>query len=420
MNQPDPVLPPSIPDYLFSVRELLKTQMPDIWQWFCSDEFKAKQREAIELDLLKSTTAIDETTRPDLYAAARKACAALDVKVPLAFYKAQQTGTLNASISMDVAHTHIVIEGEPERLLDEDELVALMGHELGHILLWEDSDLLVANRMLQALAQVEQASPVHLKTQRRFRQFTEVFCDRCAAVANGRPTVAVAALAKMEMEVQQIDIERFIQQAHAAWTDSAGHEASNESDSHPELSARARALDLWRQQTEGYPSDIETMICGPISLADPDLRDQQTLRDLTRHLIDHVLQPDWMQSESGLSHARMFFDDYETRPGKIGETQAVMRRSSDEVQDYAVFLMLDFVTADRGLLEPALARTISLAAELGLKSRYLEIARKELRMRKKQLEEIENMAAELVARAEKISRIPPETDSVDPAEDIND
>ena len=59
------------------------------------------------------------------------------------------------------------------------------------------------------------------------------------------------------------------------------------------------------------------------------------------------------------------------------------------MQDYYGYILLDFVTADRDLEELPLAAALVLAEKLGLKDRFTEIAKRELRLRKKQLETID-------------------------------
>lgn len=62
-------------------------------------------------------------------------------------------------------------------------------------------------------------------------------------------------------------------------------------------------------------------------------------------------------------------------------------------------MLLDFVTADRDLEELPLAAALVLAEKTGLKEQFLEIARRELRLRKKQLDTIDQDKEKLLAKA---------------------
>ncbi len=424
MNQPAPVFPLAPPQYLVDLCDLLKAEYREMWRWFESDRFAAIQRESVELDLLKSTDVIEESTQTDLYQAARHAAGSLNLDVPISLYQSRQTGTLNASISMDPDHARIVLEGDPAGLLDLDELTALLGHELGHLLLWEERDFLIATQMLYTLGQAEEANAVHVTTLQRFREFAEVFCDRCSVVACSSPETAILSLVKLDAGAStQVDLDACLEQARDAIEGARDRRDGSATPTHPEVYTRARAVDLWRHQAEDYETAIERMVCGLLSLSEQDLRDQSTIRKLTRQLIDVTLQPEWMRSPAALAHARLFFEDYETQSPKPASVKQKLASSSQDVCDYAMFVLLDFVTADRQRLEPALAHTMAIADELGLNGDYQELTRKELRMRKKQLEQIEGEANELIARASRSAHIRTpsrDEDSATPQEDNAD
>ena len=76
-----------------------------------------------------------------------------------------------------------------------------------------------------------------------------------------------------------------------------------------------------------------------------------------------------------------------------------LRTDDRPMQDYYGYVLLDFVTADRDLEELPLAAALVLAEKLGLKDRFTEIARRELRLRKKQLETIDQDKEKLLAKA---------------------
>jgi hypothetical protein len=108
-----------------------------------------------------------------------------------------------------------------------------------------------------------------------------------------------------------------------------------------------------------------------------------------------------MQTDLTLAHARMFFDGYAVRAGESEDaTLADDIRSDDKpMQDYYCYVLLDFVTADRDLEELPLAATLVLSEKFGLKARFAEIARKELRLRKKQFEKIDEEKDDLLTKA---------------------
>ena len=108
-----------------------------------------------------------------------------------------------------------------------------------------------------------------------------------------------------------------------------------------------------------------------------------------------------MQSELVLAHARLFFEDY-LPPDSLLEDRALandLHTNDQPMQDYYCYVLLDFVTADRDLEELPLAAALLLTENLGLKDRFLELVRRELRLRKKQLETIDQDKESLLAKA---------------------
>ena len=76
-----------------------------------------------------------------------------------------------------------------------------------------------------------------------------------------------------------------------------------------------------------------------------------------------------------------------------------IKTDDEPMQDYYCYVLLDFVTTDRDLEEIPLAAALSLSEQLGLKDRFAEIAKRELRLRKKQLDKIDKEKENLLAKA---------------------
>jgi len=171
--------------------------------------------------------------------------------------------------------------------------------------------------------------------------------------------------------------------------------------SHPEAFIRTRAVKLWADRAPQADLRIQEMLEGRPALGNLDLLAQRKVAGLTRRLLDVLLSRRWMQTESVLAHARLFFEDY-VPPEDLLEDPALvedLRTDDRPMQDYYGYVLLDFVTADRDLEELPLAAALVLAEKLALKDRFTEIARRELRLRKKQLETIDQDKEKLLAKA---------------------
>jgi hypothetical protein len=110
-----------------------------------------------------------------------------------------------------------------------------------------------------------------------------------------------------------------------------------------------------------------------------------------------------MQTESVLAHARLFFEDYVPPQDMLEDPSLAEDLHTDDrpMQDYYCYVLLDFVTADRDLEELPLAAALVLAEKLGMKERFGEVAKRELRLRKKQLESIDQEKEKLLVKANK-------------------
>jgi hypothetical protein len=115
-----------------------------------------------------------------------------------------------------------------------------------------------------------------------------------------------------------------------------------------------------------------------------------------------------MQSDPVVAHARLFFEDYAIPDGPQEDASLAedVRTDDEPMQDYYCYVLLDFVTADRDLEELPLAAALSLTERLGWKDRFAEIARRELRLRKKQLEKIDAEKESLLAQAGQVAQSP--------------
>ena len=169
------------------------------------------------------------------------------------------------------------------------------------------------------------------------------------------------------------------------------------------LGHRAQALRLWAERGEAADAEIRRMIEGRPALGSLDVLAQKRVGGLTRRVIDAMLAPKWLQTELTIAHARLFFEGY-APPAATGDAAPPAEeigRLDTSLADYVCYVMLDFVTADRGLERLPLAAAILLSRKLGLEDRFAGIAAKELSLRKAQLERLQHDAEAMVAEADR-------------------
>jgi len=380
----------------------LKEQEPEIWHWYASNKVRDEQAETVRFELLKSTYRVDRETQPETYVRAEDIARKLGLDVPITIYQAQNPQGLNASLAYVPGEAHVVLHGPVSSKLTEAEFRALLAHELSHFFLWRswDGQYMVTEQILAALTHDPLADTPHFASARLFALYNEVFCDQGSLLVAGDPLVVISMLLKVETQLDEVSPESYLRQAEEVFG-RAG--AKTEGLSHPEAFIRARAIKLWADREPETERKIQEMLEGRPMLGSLDLLVQRKVAGLTRRLLDVLLSRRWMQTEPVLAHARLFFEDYVPPEDLLEDlTLAEDLRTDDRpMQDYYGYVLLDFVTADRDLEELPLAAALVLAEKLGLKDRFAEIAKRELRLRKKQLETIDQDKEKLLANANK-------------------
>jgi Zn-dependent protease with chaperone function len=380
----------------------LKGEEADVWHWYASNKVRDEQAEAVRFELLKSTYRLEPDAQLETYIAAKEVAHKLGLDVPITIYQAQNPQGLNASLAYVPGEAHIILHGPVSSKLTDCEFRALLAHELSHFLLWRswDGQYMIAEQILAALTHDPLADTPHFASARLFALYNEVFCDRGSLLVVGDPSVVISMLLKVETQLDEVSPESYLRQADEVFGRTG---AKTEGLSHPEAFIRARAIKLWADCEPETDKKIQAMLEGSPALNNLDLLAQRKVANLTRRLLDVLLSYRWMQTESILAHARLFFDEYVPPEVLLEDPSLVedIRTDDRAMQDYYGYILMDFVTADRDLEEFPLAAALVLAEKLGLKERFVEIAKRELRLRKKQLETLDNDKDNLLAKANK-------------------
>lgn len=387
--------------YQVAVVDFLQREEAELWEWFSSHKVRAEYTDAVRLDLLKSTYRLEREGHDALYGLADRAAKRLGLDVPITFYQAQNHTQMNAGVAFVPGEAHVTFSGSVLQALTEDELFAVVGHELAHVSLWEgwENQYLIADQVLSAMSVDREAAEVHLATGRFYGLFMEVFCDRNALAVVGDVSATISMLVKIETGLEAVSAESYVRQAEEIF---AKESAGTEQMTHPESYIRARAIDLWERGEAGADGAIERMIRGPLGLNNLDLIGQQDVAGLTRSVVDELISPKWFQTDAVLAHARMLFETYDG-PGVKGREGSglaeVVRDCDPQLRDYFCYLILDFVSADRDLEDAPRAAGLLFSDRYGFGDRFGEVMSKELGLRKKQLEVLRQDAESIVARA---------------------
>ncbi len=397
MDRPQTSLEP-LP-YHLELRDYLKAQERELWNWFASAQAKADYTEHLRLELLKSTYRLDADGHPDLYKTLEEARAGLGLNIPVTLYQAQQSPVSNAMLFFVQGEGHIVFYGPVLTLLNADELKSVIGHELAHYHLWErdDGEFHIADRLLQAVAQDPRASASHEQTARRYQLYTEIFADRGSLCVSGDIHPVVASLVKTQTGLSQVSPAGYLKQAEEIF---ARGNLTTAEVSHPEAFIRARALALWQEKREAAAPDIHQMIEGTAALDELDLIGQMRLTVATRSLLEHLLRPRWFQTPAVLGHAKLYFADFSAANGQSGGAPNDLKLPDRKLREYLCYVLLDFAKVDPDLDDMPLAAALHLSQQLELDAQFEKLAAKELGLKVRDVKRVKEQAAEMLAKAE--------------------
>lgn len=376
----------SVFPYHESVTSYLREQ-PALWAFFSTREHREDQLRSFKADLLKNTYQFSETAEPALFLQLAKAKDKLGLSLPVFLYQAENGLEANASIVYLQGEAHIVFSGNLLERMNESERLAIIAHELSHVLLYTalDGNVEIASRIVHALDGHLFATPVHQETARLFRLYSELFCDRGACLVTGDYVPVITSLVKLATGLSAVNADSYIKQAEEIF--SLDSETRSSGSTHPENFIRARAIWLWQQQGESALPLIRQMLDQYRHLDELDLFKQQEITAATRWLIGRFLEQTDLQTDATLALARQYFPLF---VAELSNETAVLVNSDfssmpASINDYFAYVLYDFSTVDRNLEDVPLRRCFQIAASCGLEDAFAKVVRKEKKLTEKKL-----------------------------------
>ncbi|MDR0338255.1 MAG: M56 family metallopeptidase [Planctomycetaceae bacterium] len=384
-----------LPSYLTAIRDYLKNREPDIWKWFIENRNEKKLVESLRFQLLTSTYRLDrenESEQP-LYNVADEIRETLGIESPITLYQLQEQSEANASMLSLPNEMHLIFYGQIRTNLSSLELKALFAHEMAHYLLGtnENNEFQIVDEILTALSHDSYCGDTYLASLRLFNLYTELYCDRVALEMLHDIEPVVSMLVKVRTGLAEVSAKSYLKQADEIFAQVPATGFQSEGFTHPEIFVRTRSLKLWstcRGDTKKVDAEIARIIQGEPKLDGIDLLDRDRLCGLTRQLIDGFLDSKELQTDLTLSHAKLFFNDY-TSPENECEQNIVFSDfpvSDTSLRDYWCFVLLDFAAADHDLEELPIKKSFEIAQKMNIADRFAEIAQKELKLRKRDVQ----------------------------------
>jgi hypothetical protein len=378
------------------VADALASREKELWDWFRSDTFAEQYQRDAQLRLSKSAIQLgrdgnaNNARRYELAEAARDK---LGLAGDIMLYQSQDAGGApNAMLHYIPGQITVVFCGRMLELLDEDELLDLLGHEIGHYKLYEEDGgrYHTATRLIHWICQRDGSPVVWRETARRLSLYTEVYCDVAGYIVTGSRDISIRCLAKTAADFKDADAKTYLKQAEAIL---AQEKAGSQGFTHPELYIRAKAIaNRDTLDPQAFEASLVPMIEGPLDIATLDILGQAALQELTRLLIDLMASPAGNRADAVMAHARQFFADYRWPDGPAAEAAALPDMTSQTL-DYLGYVLLDLAHCDQERAEDLLAAALGVAGRYGLDAAFRKIARKELKKTVDELARLERQAA---------------------------
>lgn len=366
-------------------------QQQQAWNFFSTHHFREEQLKEFKTGLLKNSYRFTETAETGLYEKVKTAKEKLELSLPVILYQAEHTAEMGAGIVYLNNEAHIVFSGNIIQHLSEEELLAVIGHELSHIHLYtqQNGEVEIADRMVTAIANHHGTTPAHYETARLFRLYTEIFCDRGAYRVTGSYAPIISSLVKLSTGLSAVHADSYIQQAEEIF--SADAQTKTSGLSHPENFIRARAVWLWHSRPNEADAIIKQMIEGHTSIEELDLFKQQEITRLTEQLVQLILQPEWMKTPNTLALAKQYFDQF--TPKVPAETAAIAAQTDQlhsNLRDYLAYVLYDFATNDKQLEDVPMGYCFYMADELNMAQSFAATVKKEKKLTDKKLAALKN------------------------------
>ena len=390
-HSPIPMLKPF--DFHCQLRDHFKKQ-EKTWKWFSEVKVKNEQTEEFKEELLKNTYRLDPGSEANIYKLLDNAKEKLGIIIPVTIYQSQYSQDSNAGIIFIQNEAHLVLSGPVIKSLNEEELLALIAHELSHVLLYtlENGEFEVTSRIINAIGNDYRSEDAFNETSRLFSLFTELFCDIGAFNVCGTPDIVISTLVKINTGLDKISPENYIKQADEIL---AKLEKGSLGESHPESFIRAKSIDLYSKSGVNAYKEISEIILGKPNLFNLNIFSKNTVFDITRELIQLIMKPKWMQSELNKAHYQQYFKDFKT-DGTImltPELKTKINNGNNSMKDYYSYVMIDFALCDSEISEPASGHMLDLAEQMDIQESLTRIFKKELGLSDKKFNEFAKNAS---------------------------
>lgn len=408
--------------YHEAICEHFETHEPKVWEWFSDLKVLEKSFADTRDALLKNTYRLSPESHETVYQMCHLAMQRLGIEAPVTLYQAND-GAMNAALFYVPNEVHIAFYGPLLDKLSDNEVLAILGHELSHYLLWsmQDSRYLIAQQVLEDSVAKAPYNNALYESARIYALNTETFADRGGVIAAQDEKYSIAVLIKVMTGLRNVDPTSFLQQAKEL--DEKGD--ISDASSHPELYLRALLMQKWRTNEDNLEQWIEAKLKGSINIHCLDLLDQTKLTKLTKAFFHYILDESGFASIMVLTQVQDFFPKwklgYKSNKGDqifempedaIVDAQPAIIASpakesassepdedefisslnalelEDSTKDYFIALLFDIAHADKEQTDEVLIAGADIMQKLKWHSRYRECLKSILKLPKTKIDKL--------------------------------
>jgi hypothetical protein len=361
-----------------------------VWSWAQSEAMRKSNADELRDSMLRLTYRMEPEGHPNIYKNCHAAMAKLNIEAPITLYQAADTA-MNAALCFIPGEIHLIFYGPILERLGPDELLALMGHELAHYVLWmaEEGKFYTARRILDLALSYDGSAPSHRETARLMNLYTELFADRGAALVVDAVGPAIAVLVKTMTGISTVDPAAYLRQAReldAVAEKSEGH-------SHPEVFLRAQALDRWWQQEEQLQHWIDGRLRGPISIESLDLLRQQELTEVTRAFLLRLSREIGVHSDPVQTQIKRLFPNMRDDATVLDLDLIARDKIDDPTRGYFIALIFDCAMADPDIRDEVMLAGAKIAKSMGADELFVAALKRDLKWTKQASDRLMNKAA---------------------------
>ena len=221
------------------------------------------------LENIATSVLVGPKQLPDIYQLLVEACEILDIETPQLYIK-QHPAPNAYTFAMRGKQPFIVVHTSLVELLNERELQAVIGHELGHLKCDHGVYLTLANLITLAASQLPLGPVLAQNLQSQILEWVrcaEFTCDRAALLVSQEASVVASVLMKLTggspTLSSQLNLEAFLEQASAyedLSQDQLGaflKQMRTQELTHPVPVLRAKEITQWHS-TQDYQNLLQT------------------------------------------------------------------------------------------------------------------------------------------------------------------